>query len=91
MLEAFVSKSILYVYQNVRWNQIKIVPKIYQNIPPKKKFIAWSGPPLCGGPFNTNWKNYVKIFHIFGKVHYNLHLTSPLPPFIFFISFFFPP
>jgi hypothetical protein len=30
MLDAFVSKSILYVYQNARWNQGKIVPKIYQ-------------------------------------------------------------
>jgi len=36
MLEAFVSKSILYVYQNARWNQRKIAPQIYQNIPPKK-------------------------------------------------------
>jgi len=27
MLEAFVSKSILYVYQNARWNQRKIAPK----------------------------------------------------------------
>jgi hypothetical protein len=32
----FISKSILYVYQNVKWNQRKSVPKIYQNIPPKK-------------------------------------------------------
>jgi hypothetical protein len=33
----FISKSILYVYQNAKWNQRKSVPKIYQNIPPKKK------------------------------------------------------
>jgi hypothetical protein len=35
MFEAFVSKSILYVYQNARWNQWKTTPKIYQNIPKK--------------------------------------------------------
>jgi hypothetical protein len=39
MLEAFVSKSFFYVYQNIRWNQIKFVPKIYQNILPKKYFF----------------------------------------------------
>jgi len=26
MLEAFVSKFILYVYKNVKWNQRKIAP-----------------------------------------------------------------
>ncbi len=35
MLDAFVSKSILYVYQNARWNRRKTIPKIYQNIPRK--------------------------------------------------------
>jgi kynurenine formamidase len=30
MLEAFVLKLILYVYQNTRWNQRKTTPKIYQ-------------------------------------------------------------
>jgi len=38
MLEAFVSKSILYVHQNARWNQRKIAPKIKQNIP-RKEYI----------------------------------------------------
>jgi hypothetical protein len=33
MLEAFVSKFILYVYKNVKWNQRKIAPKRIQNIP----------------------------------------------------------
>jgi hypothetical protein len=28
-------KSILHVYQNTKWNQRKIVPKIYQSIPKK--------------------------------------------------------
>jgi hypothetical protein len=32
MLEAFVSTFILHVYQNVRWNQRKIDPKIIQNL-----------------------------------------------------------
>jgi hypothetical protein len=35
MLEAFVLKSILYVYQNTKWNQRKITPKLYKNIPQK--------------------------------------------------------
>jgi hypothetical protein len=38
MLEDFISKIILYVYQNARWIQRKIAPKIYQNIP-KKEYI----------------------------------------------------
>jgi hypothetical protein len=33
MLEAFVSKFILYVYKNAKWNQRKIDPKIIQNMP----------------------------------------------------------
>jgi hypothetical protein len=32
----FISKFILYVYQNAKWDQRKNVPKIYTNIPPKK-------------------------------------------------------
>jgi hypothetical protein len=32
MLEAFLLKFILYVYQNVRWNQITTAPKIYPKI-----------------------------------------------------------
>jgi hypothetical protein len=32
MLETFVSESILHVYQNVKWNQRKIAPKIIQNV-----------------------------------------------------------
>jgi hypothetical protein len=32
MLHAFVSKSILYVYQNVRWNQRKHASKIILNV-----------------------------------------------------------
>jgi hypothetical protein len=41
MLEAFVSKSILYVYQNAKWNQRKIDYKIIQDVPPKKRhFLA---------------------------------------------------
>jgi hypothetical protein len=32
-------KSILYVYQNARWNQRKPTPKIYQNMPKKSTFV----------------------------------------------------
>jgi hypothetical protein len=42
MLEAFVSKSILYVYQNARWNQRKIDP---QNIPQKMCIFLPKMPP----------------------------------------------
>jgi len=45
-LKVFVSKSILYAYQNARWNQIKIAPKIVQNVPPKKHFLAQSSHPI---------------------------------------------
>jgi len=41
MLEVFISKSILYVYQNVKWNQIKIGPKIY---PQKNTFSCLKWP-----------------------------------------------
>jgi len=37
LLQAFVSKSILYIYQNARWNQRKIAPKLY---PKKVHFLA---------------------------------------------------
>jgi hypothetical protein len=37
LLQAFVSKSIFYVYQNARWNQRKIAPKLY---PKKIHFLA---------------------------------------------------
>jgi hypothetical protein len=43
MLDAFVSKFISYVYQNSRWNQRKIVPKIY---PKKKTFSCLKQPPI---------------------------------------------
>jgi len=33
MLKAFAPKFILYVYQNIKWNQKQIAPKIY----PQKK------------------------------------------------------
>jgi len=46
MLEAFVSKSILHVYQNARWNQRKIAPKIIQN-GPKKDIFLHKAPPPC--------------------------------------------
>jgi hypothetical protein len=38
MLETFVSKSILYVYQNAKWKLIKTTSKIIQNVPKKKTF-----------------------------------------------------
>jgi hypothetical protein len=38
MLYTFVSKTILFIYQNTRWNQRRLAPKIYQNIP-KKEYI----------------------------------------------------
>jgi hypothetical protein len=38
MLEAFVSKSIVYVYQKARWIFFQNYPKIIQNVP-KKKYI----------------------------------------------------
>ncbi len=41
MLEAFVLKLILYVYQNSKWNLKKTTPNIYQNIP-KKSTLFWS-------------------------------------------------
>jgi hypothetical protein len=37
LLQPFVSRSILYVYQNARWNQRKISPKLY---PKKIYFLA---------------------------------------------------
>jgi hypothetical protein len=42
MLEAFVSKSILYVYQNVEWNQGKNAPKYT----PKKYIFLLKVAPL---------------------------------------------
>jgi hypothetical protein len=45
MLEAFVSKSILNVYQNARWNQRKIAPKIIQNGTKKNIFLHKAPPP----------------------------------------------
>jgi hypothetical protein len=44
MLEAFVLKSILYVYQNARWI-LRNAPKIYQNKPQKVFFCLKQ--PLC--------------------------------------------
>jgi hypothetical protein len=43
MLEAFVLKLILYVYQNSRWNQRKTIPKIY---PKNSTFFGLKRPPL---------------------------------------------
>jgi hypothetical protein len=40
MLEAFVSKSILYIYQNAKWNQRKIAPRYTQISPPKDAFFC---------------------------------------------------
>jgi hypothetical protein len=42
MLEAFASKFILYVYQNIKWNQKQIAPTIY---PKKKTFSCLKQPP----------------------------------------------
>jgi hypothetical protein len=55
MLAAFVSKSMLYVYQNIKWNQRKTTPKIYQNIP-LKKYICLPKvtlPIVCFHPLST--------------------------------------
>jgi hypothetical protein len=38
VLEAFVSKSILFVYQNAKWNQRNPTPKIILNILKKEHF-----------------------------------------------------
>jgi hypothetical protein len=43
MLKTFVSKSILYVYQKVRWNQIKITLKIILNVLKNIHFLARNG------------------------------------------------
>jgi hypothetical protein len=43
MLEDFVSKSILYIYQNTRWNQRKTTPKIYLQ---KSTFSCLKRPPV---------------------------------------------
>jgi hypothetical protein len=53
LLEAFVLKSILYVYQNARSNQRKNVPKIY---PKNKTFFLPKATPcnvLSPTPYYT--------------------------------------
>jgi len=71
MFEAFVSKSILYVYLYIDihlwWNQIKTTPKIIQKIPFKKHFLV-QGNLLqvcfhpCGGPnWVSSWKCHAQI------------------------------
>jgi hypothetical protein len=46
MLEAFVLKFILYVYQNVRWNFLKKLPPKYTQIYPKiTHFFGLKRPP----------------------------------------------
>jgi len=63
MLEAFVLKSILYVYQSARWNQRKIAPKIYQNIL-KFLFILFGlkQPPYSVISPHSVWKIYWQPF-----------------------------
>ncbi len=52
MLEAFVLKLILYVYQNNRWNQRKTTPKIY---PKRIHFLGSKWPPIvCFHPCLKN-------------------------------------
>jgi len=40
MLKALCQKSILCVYQNVKWNERKFSPKKIQNVPKKIHFLA---------------------------------------------------
>ncbi len=58
MLEAFVSKSILYVYQNARKNQRKNAPKKYKMYPKKVHFLACSNTPIV-------------CFHMDVQLHFN--------------------
>jgi hypothetical protein len=69
MLETFVSKLILYVYQNARWNQRKISLKIIQNILEKKHILlpnkvpwycAFNLQPLF--PIKSQDPNELEIF-----------------------------
>jgi hypothetical protein len=57
MLEAIVSKFILYVYQNARWNQRKHAPKIIQNVPKKEYiFLLKVGPPHSVFSPTSSWR-----------------------------------
>jgi hypothetical protein len=52
MLEAFVSKCILCVHQNVRWNQIKTTQKYTWK---KNIFLLKAGPPIVLSPYLITW------------------------------------
>jgi hypothetical protein len=46
MLEIFVLKYNLHVYQNLKCYQRKIFPEVIQNLPPKKEhFLVYCPPP----------------------------------------------
>jgi hypothetical protein len=61
MLEAFVSKSILYVSWNTRWNQRKTTPKIIQNVPQiffNYIYIFKWPPVMCFHPTDISYTYY---------------------------------
>jgi hypothetical protein len=67
MLKAFVSISILYVYQKARWNQIKIILKIILNVLKIIHFLAQNGLSIvCFHPryihANLNLDDAITIF-----------------------------
>jgi hypothetical protein len=75
VLEAFVSKSILFVYQNTKWNQRNPTPKIILNILKKRTFsclkwplVVWFHPVASvGGSLrliitrSRSWKQSLKV------------------------------
>jgi len=60
ILEVFLSKPILYVYQNTSWNNLKTTPKIY---PPKYIFLLKiAPPPMCFHPLQCYSKGTPIVF-----------------------------
>jgi hypothetical protein len=58
MLEAFVLESILYVYQNAKWNERKFAPKIYQNVLKRVFLFGLKQPPYYVISPHGVWKFY---------------------------------
>ncbi len=54
MLQAFVSKSISYVYQNLRWNLKKTIPKIILNVQKNVLFLPKAPSPPTQSVFSTH-------------------------------------
>jgi hypothetical protein len=69
MLEAFISKSILHVYQNVRWNNFKNL-KIIQNVLLKNYIFIPKVAPLVVY-FHQNNDHYDVTFSFNQHEHKN--------------------